>query len=221
LTDSKFHIQQKNVLVPAQSDVDSFLPPYNNDLIDVEKPKLLWNGVYPEDAFKFRFIFYEAAQRSLSVVEEVHYDFYSRFGRRYGAIEIYGECEPKVFLVAMGSVASSAKAAVDVLNREGYPVGLIRIRLFRPFPTFELQRAVEGAEALVILDRSLSFTRGILSTEVAGALYNAKWRPKIFEYIVGLGGAVVSHKSLVEAVKHLLARVDEKPKGVVWLKSEG
>jgi pyruvate/2-oxoacid:ferredoxin oxidoreductase alpha subunit len=211
----------ENVTVPKQSDVDSFLPPYDNDLLDVEEPKLLWNGVYPEDAFKFKTIFSEAAGRSLSVIEEVHRDFDSRFGRRYEAVEIYGRYEPKVFLVAMGSVASSAKAAVDVLNREGLPVGLIRIRLFRPFPASELQKAVEGSEALIILDRSLSFTRGILSTEVAAALYNAKSRPKIFEYIVGLGGAVVTHTSIVETVKHLLPRIAEEPKGIVWLKSGG
>jgi len=211
----------ENVLVPEQSDVDSFLPPYDNELLDIEKPKLLWNGVYPEDAYKFKAIFSEAAQSSPSVIDEVQREFDSRFGRRYGAIEVYGSSEARVFLIAMGSVASTAKAAVEKLNEEGFRIGLIRIRLFRPFPTAELQKAVEGSEALVILDRSLSFTRGILSTEVASALYNARWRPKIFEYIVGLGGAVVSHRAVVETVKHLLPRVAEEPQGVIWLKSGG
>ena len=209
----------ENVLLPEQSDVASFLPPYDNDLINPDMPKLLWNGMYPEDAFKFKAIFSEAAQKSLTVVNEVQREFESRFGRRYEAIEVYGRPESKVLLLAMGSVAASAKAAVDVLNREGVSVGLLRLRLFRPFPTLELQKTVEGAEAVIILDRSLSFTRGILSTEVAAALYNAKWRPKIFEYIVGLGGAVVTHRSIVEAVKDLLPRISQEPKEAVWLKA--
>ncbi|MEM1994590.1 MAG: transketolase C-terminal domain-containing protein [Nitrososphaerales archaeon] len=211
----------ENVKVPEQRDVDDFLPSYDNDLIDPEKPKLLWNGVYPDDAFKFKMLFSEAAQKSKDVIDEVHKEFDLRFGRRYSAIEVYGNPDSKIILIAMGSVASSAKAAVDVLNKEGLPIGLIRIRLFRPFPTNELQKAVERAEAIVVLDRSLSFTRGILSTEVAAALYNAKRRPTLFEYITGLGGAVVSHRSIVEAVKHLLPKIREQPKGVLWMKAGG
>ncbi|MEM3386112.1 MAG: transketolase C-terminal domain-containing protein [Nitrososphaerales archaeon] len=211
----------ENVKVPEQRDVDDFLPSYDNDLIDPEKPKLLWNGVYPDDAFKFKMLFSEAAQKSKDVIDEVHKEFDLRFGRRYSAIEVYGNPDSEIILIAMGSVASSAKAAVDVLNKEGLPIGLIRIRLFRPFPTNELQKAVERAEAIVVLDRSLSFTRGILSTEVAAALYNAKRRPTLFEYITGLGGAVVSHRSIVEAVKHLLPKIREQPKGVLWMKAGG
>jgi len=211
----------ENVMLPEQTDVDSFLPSYENDLIDPEKPKLLWNGVYPEDALRFKATLFEAAHKSGEVVNEVQREFESKFGRRYEAIEVYGEPESKIFLVAMGSVASTAKAAVDALNREGYPVGLIRVRLFRPFPVTDLQKAVEGAEALVILDRSLSFTKGILSIEVTSALYNAKWRPKIFEYIVGLGGAVVEHRSVMDIVKHLLPKVPEEPREALWLKPRG
>jgi len=211
----------ENVVVPEQSDVDSFLPSYENDLIDPDKPKLLWNGVYPEDAFRFKAMLSEAAHRSGNVVNEVQREFESKFGRRYEAIEVYGKPESKIILMAMGSVASTAKATVDTLNREGYSVGLIRVRLFRPFPVSELQKAIEGAEALVILDRSLSFTKGILCTEVTSALYSAKWRPKILEYIVGLGGAVVEHRSIVDTVKHLLPKVPEEPREAVWLKPGG
>ncbi len=96
--------------------------------------------------------------------------------------------------MTMGSFSETAMAAVDKMRGEGKDVGLVRLRLWRPFPTEEIRQAVNGAETLVVLDRALSLgaAAGPVCSEVRSALYNEAKKPVVVSIVGGLGGRDIS-----------------------------
>jgi pyruvate ferredoxin oxidoreductase alpha subunit len=110
---------------------------------------------------------------------------------------------PKTLLMTMGSYSETAMEAVDNLRAAGKDVGLLRLRLWRPFPFAELRQAVRGAEVLVVFDRAISFggPGGPVCSEVRAALYGQARRPKVASLIGGLGGrdvSVAGFESIIE-----------------------
>ena len=98
--------------------------------------------------------------------------------------------DAEVALVLIGSSAGTAKVAVDQLREQGVKAGLIKIRVFRPFPAQELAQALQHVKALAIMDKAESFSAngGPLFSEVRGALYDLEPRPRTVGYVYGLGG---------------------------------
>jgi pyruvate ferredoxin oxidoreductase alpha subunit len=96
----------------------------------------------------------------------------------------------------MGSFSETAKIAIDTKKDKGESVGLINLRLWRPFPFEELRQAVKNAETLIVFDRCISFggPGGPVSSEVRSALYNEKERPRVVSFVGGLGGRDMSVK---------------------------
>ncbi|MCD8300507.1 MAG: pyruvate ferredoxin oxidoreductase [Clostridiales bacterium] len=122
----------------------------------------------------------------LSVAEE-----YARIsGRKYGLFEKYETEDADYIMILMGSAAGTAKEAVDELRAEGMKVGVLKLRLFRPFPADEIVDAIKGAKAAAILDRCESYNGngGPLGTEIMAGLYRKKACIPAINYIYGLGG---------------------------------
>jgi pyruvate ferredoxin oxidoreductase alpha subunit len=96
----------------------------------------------------------------------------------------------------MGSFSETAKIAIDTKKDKGESVGLINLRLWRPFPFEELRQAVKNAETLIVFDRCISFggPGGPVSSELRSALYNEKERPRVVSFVGGLGGRDMSVK---------------------------
>ncbi len=210
----------ENLLIPDQALVDSFLPTYENDLVNPSSPKLLGNGALPDDAAVFRRILKDVTGTIPSIMEEVNAKFERDFGRGYEPVETYGMLNPEIVIVAMGSVASTTKAATDLLNKEGFSMGLARIRVFRPFPAEILRNCCESARAIIVLDRDMSFGKGILSTEARSAFQGAKNQPKFFEFLAGLGGETVRCSDIVNMVKRLAPTIQStEQKEVEWLRA--
>jgi pyruvate ferredoxin oxidoreductase alpha subunit len=115
-------------------------------------------------------------------------------GRAYRPIETYRTEDAEYAIVTMGSLGETAMAAVDELREEGEKVGVVRIRLWRPFPFEDLYRAVEGMKALIVLDRAISFggPGGPVALELRSALYRRAEAPAIVNYVAGLAGRDVS-----------------------------
>jgi pyruvate ferredoxin oxidoreductase alpha subunit len=92
--------------------------------------------------------------------------------------------------MTMGSFSETAMTAVDEMRSEGKDIGLVKLRLWRPFPFDEIREAVKGAEVLIVLDRAISFggPGGPVCSEVRSALYQQEKRPKIVSFVGGLGG---------------------------------
>lgn len=133
----------------------------------------------------------EAMKNARKVILEVAERFEKMTGRKYGFFEEYALEDAEYAIVIIGSAAGTCKAAVDKTRREtGKKVGLLKIRVFRPFPEEEIAAALSHVKAVAILDRSEMFaaTGGPLGVEVQAALYQAKADTEVVNYFYGLGG---------------------------------
>jgi pyruvate ferredoxin oxidoreductase alpha subunit len=108
----------------------------------------------------------------------------------------------KVLLMTMGSFSETAMVAVDKMRADGKDVGLIKLRLWRPFPFEELREAVKDADALIVLDRAISFggPGGPVFSEIRAALYGLDKKPKVVGFVGGLGGRDISTAGFEEMV---------------------
>jgi pyruvate ferredoxin oxidoreductase alpha subunit len=179
------------ILLPEQGEVDEFIPPYHYPYpLDPDKPVTM-------GAFAPPFIYTEtkkaqevALRSSKEVILKSWKEFGDRFGHRYSPVELYEVDDADVLLLTMGSFGETAMSAIDKMRKEGMKVGLIKLRLWRPFPFHELRRAARNAKVLIILDRCLSFggPGGPVCSEIKSALYQEEKRPQVISFIGGLGG---------------------------------
>lgn len=131
-----------------------------------------------------------AGERILSVAEA----FEKISGRKYGFFEEYRMEDAEMAVVVIGSSAGTGKDAVDQLRAAGVKAGLLKIRVFRPFPMAEVAAALSGVKAVAVMDKSEGFSAcgGPLFAEVRSALYDLADRPKCVNYVYGLGGRDVT-----------------------------
>ncbi len=155
-----FHLSHviEPILLPEQSEVDQFLPPNQYPLpLDPNKPVTMGDFgppiIYPETKW--------AQEVNLRAAKDVilqHWkEFGNTFGRYYSPVEYYHGEDSKVLLLTMGSFSETAMTTIDKMRGEGKDIGLIRLRLWRPFPFDEIRKAVKNVEVLIVLDRALSF----------------------------------------------------------------
>lgn len=150
------------VEIPSQEKVDQFLPPLEmNPRIAPDTRKAFCNVSRLRLATEYRYKQTAAMMRAKGKIEDIDSQFEQIFGRNYGGqIEEYRTEDADVVLIALGSSASTAKVAVDEKRDQGLKVGLVRIRMFRPFPRERLASALNGKKAVGVLDLSLSFGWG-------------------------------------------------------------
>ncbi len=188
-----FHLTHviEPVYMPDQSEVDRFLPPYQYPLsLDPDKPLTMGAFAPPyiyTEVKKAQEINLAAAKK---VVLECWESFGKSFGRYYHPVESYRSEDARVLLMTMGSFSESAMEAIDKMRQEGKDIGLLRLRLWRPFPFEELRQAARSAETLIVLDRAISFggPGGPVCSEIRSALYNEDTKPRIVGIVGGLGG---------------------------------
>jgi pyruvate ferredoxin oxidoreductase alpha subunit len=177
--------------MPDQAEVDKFLPPYAPfATLHPDKPVTMGALGMPEifnESMKAKEM---ALVNSKKVILQVWKEWEKIFGRKYEPVSSYRTADAKVVLLTMGSMGETAEMAVDELRRQGRPVGLLKLKLWRPFPFEELKKAVKGAKVLAVLDRAVSFggPGGPVGAEIRSALYGEPDRPVVMDYIIGLGG---------------------------------
>nr|WP_300305501.1 pyruvate ferredoxin oxidoreductase [uncultured Anaerostipes sp.] len=132
----------------------------------------------------------DALKHSQEIVLKVAEEFEKISGRKYGLFEEYRTEDADYIMLIMGSAAGTAKQAVDDLRAQGKKVGVVKLRLFRPFPADELAEALKNAKAAAIMDRAESYNGngGPLGSEVTAGLYRKKIMIETVNYIYGLGG---------------------------------
>jgi len=176
---------------PSQDEVNGYLPPLKYPLpLNPDKPVTM-------GAFAPPFIYTEAKKAqevnirtSKKVILEHWDEFGKAFGRYYHPVEKYRTEGAQTLLLTLGSFGETAMTAVDKMRTEGKDVGLLKLRLWRPFPFEELNEAVGNAQTLIVVDRALSFggPGGPAYSEIRSALYSNKIRPNIVGFVGGLGG---------------------------------
>jgi pyruvate ferredoxin oxidoreductase alpha subunit len=191
------------VELPDPKTVKAFLPEFDAENIKFratapESQAVAVLGGSPYSYFRYEI--HLAAMNGINAYEKVAGEFKEHFGREYESIESYKSDDAEYLYVMMGSFATKAKEAVDRLRDAGWKIGLLRPRLFRPFPTKKFQELCQGKKAMAVIDQNLSMGKGgVLYTELASALYGADAMPKIIaSFIGGLGGRDISTEEFFE-----------------------
>ena len=178
---------------------------YKRSLLDIKNPTTFGPFDWTDYYFEHKYQQVDAMRHVIPVIDQVQEDFAKVSGRRYNIIEPYRLEDADYAVVAMGSTAGTLKDIVDELRAEGKKVGSIKLRLFRPFPAKELAKALEGLKGVAILDRAVSIgASGPLFPEVRSALYDTRERPKLRNYIYGLGGRDIKPEELKHVYKQLI-----------------
>ena len=164
-----------------------------------------------------------AMKRAGSVILDVAADFKKTFGREYGFFEEYRMEGAELAIVIMCSAAGTAKVAVDRLRERGVKAGLIKLRVFRPFPAAELAVALSGVKALAIMDRSEGYSGagGPLGAEVRMALYGRADGIKAVNVVFGLGGRDARVSDFEALYAELAEFKDMKPADIPYYKHMG
>jgi pyruvate ferredoxin oxidoreductase alpha subunit len=188
------HVIEPTVM-PDEETVRKYLPPFEPlQRLDIDHPLSFGPVGIPD-------IYTEARKAQLEVLLASHgpaleawAEFAKIFGRSYKPIETYRADDAEILMLTMGGIGETAMSVVDERRAKGDKVGLVRIRLWRPFPFAEFKQAIAKAKALAVLDRALVFggPMGPVASEIKAALYADAKRPLITEFVVGLGGRDVT-----------------------------
>ncbi len=222
-----FHLSHvtEPVILPEQEEVDRFLPRFHYPFaLDPNRP-MTHGGFGPPDIYSEAKIAQELAFRqSKEVVLQGWKEFGEIFGRYYCPVESYRVERAKTLLMTMGSFTETAKIVIDERRGKGEAIGLISLRLWRPFPFEEFRQAVKDAEILIIFDRCISpGMGGPVFSEVRSALYGEEPRPKVVSLIGGLGGRDMSDKDfdyVVSRGKEIAEKGSEKMLETVGVRGE-
>lgn len=195
--------------VPDQELVDRFLPkrvaPYT---LDVDSPHAYGALVRPDAYMEMRLLQQDALNRVPQALEVIEQDWQRMFGRSYGAVEAYRADGAELLLVTSGTVTSTARAVVDARRAAGEAVGLLKVKMFRPFPTDLLRDALRGVQRVAVLDRNVSPGHGgIFAEELRSALYDLPdaERPELFGFVLGLGGRDITPAVIDEVIERARA----------------
>ena len=189
------------VNIPDQDSVDRFLPPFHPRFqLDPENP-CAFNQLAPPNVYmEMRHNIQAAMDDGLAFFKQMEEEFETFFGRLYGAVEaIYCE-DAEIILITSGTVTSTSREVITNLRDLGEKVGLLKIKLFRPFPVSLIRQLTASAHKLAVIDRNFSFgASGIFAQEIRAALCNLPGHPPVFGYVAGLGGRDVT-TSVIEEI---------------------
>ena len=185
----------------VQKFVGAYKPFYN--VLDIDNTITVGSIVLTDYYLEHKRAQHEAMKNAHRVVAEIGKEFGKTFGKEYGYIEKYKADDAEVILVCLGSTAGTSKAAIEELRQEGIKAGLVKVRLFRPFPAAEIVEAIKGAKTLVVLDRSESMSNqaGPLATEIKAGLFDAGLAKPMNNYIYGLGGREIYIEDIKKVFK--------------------
>lgn len=187
-----------------QEAVDAFIPEYKPAVqLNPDEPVSMGMVGIPEIYAEAKKCQDEVLKGSEKVIKEVFAEFGEKFGRHYQVVESYRAEDAETLLLTMGSVSETAMEAIDRLrDQEKRAVGLVRLRLWRPFPVDDLLAAVKGCKTLAVIDRAVSFggTCGPVAGEVRAALYGVDQAPYVGSFIAGLGGRDITIDDFIGVV---------------------
>ncbi len=185
-------------------------------LLDVDNPITLGALDLQDFFFEHKRSEIDAMNHVLPIIDEVQKEFAEKFGRHYPLVDEYKMDDAEIAILAMGSTGGTGKVAVDQLRAQGKKVGLVRCRVYRPFPKDAMTKAITKVKVLGVMDRAdtMSTLGGHLYNECRSILYESKERPLMKNYIYGLGGRDISIEDIEDIYAQLLSiqksgKVDE------------
>ncbi|NLV71446.1 MAG: pyruvate ferredoxin oxidoreductase [Actinobacteria bacterium] len=195
------------VMLPDEQ-VQEFIGPFKavNPLLDINRPVTVgpFDGLHGW-YFEHKVSQNRAMDRAFKVIQDVADEFAELSGRRYGMFEPYRLEDAQIAVVVVGSTAGTTRMVVDKLRAKGVKAGMIRTRVFRPFPHAAYAKALEHVKVVGIMDRADSFGAqgGPLFLEIRAALYDNDPRPQVLPFIYGLGGRDIFPDNIEQAFQVL------------------
>ncbi|MEE8358707.1 MAG: pyruvate synthase subunit PorA [Candidatus Hydrothermarchaeales archaeon] len=211
------------VEIPDKEDVDKFLPPYK-PVVYLDPTDPMTQGAFadPSTFTEFRYAQEEAMRNALEVIKEVDEEYKNLTGRGYGIIEEYNTKDADIVLVSLGSVIGTIKEVVDEL-KEDFSVGILKIKLFRPFPEKEILAALKNAKVVSVIEKdvSIGMGQGALYNEIKAALYNSDIRPKTLGFVAGLGGRDITLDNIEEIISLSQTAIVQDVPEITWVGLKG
>ncbi len=190
------------VNVPSQTLVDNFLPAIDPQyLLDTERGQTFGSPIDQATWNRSRQELDAAMLQVTELVDDSGTNWGKVTGRDYGVLDTYRMENASTVIVTMGSMTGTAREVVDALRESGEKTGLLKVRLFRPFPYQAVRQALEGRSVALVLDRNYSpGMGGILHQELKAALYGMSTAPKVHGLLAGVGGVNVSSNRIQQLV---------------------
>ena len=219
--------ENKDVLLPLMVCQDGFITSHsieNIELIEDDKAKEFVGTYKPEHyllndkepiavgpldvqsyLFEHKYQQAEAMRNAKKVILEVAKDFEKMTGRKYSFFEEYRMDDAEIAVVCMNSTAGTTKTVVDELREKGIKAGMVKVRVFRPFPAEEIAEALGNLKAVAIMDKadSLNAMGGALFEDVTSSMYTAKKHVPAVSYVYGIGGRDTTSNNIHEVFDYL------------------
>ncbi len=216
--------EHHDVLLPVMVGIDGFIVSHNVERVemlpdetvkkylgvrepfialDPEKPITMGPLALTDYYFEFKQQQDDAIQNVQRTYEKVEAEFKKLTGRSYGLVEEYLTDDAEIIILAMSSMGGTAKVVADALREQGEKVGVVRLKMFRPFPAEMVAKAVSNAKAVMIFEKAMSFgaVTHPLALEIRSALYDLEEKPMVVDFVVGLGGRDVPPTTFVEGIE--------------------
>jgi pyruvate ferredoxin oxidoreductase alpha subunit len=186
--------------IPDQDMVDRFLPPFSPRIVlDPSDPFAMGQMAPPNVYMEMRHDIQKAMEQVPDIFGKVEDEFLEIFGRTYGMMEKVCCDDAGIIMIATGTAASTCRKVIYDLRSQGEDVGMLKLKMFRPFPIDLIREHLGQAQKIAVIDRNFSFgASGIFAQEIRAALYNNRDHPPVFGYIAGLGGRDVTPEILTE-----------------------
>jgi len=201
----------EEVDVPAQPEVDAFVPPFEPaQVLDPKRPITIGAMVGPDAFTEVRWFAHDKQIRALTMIPVLAGEFRARFGRDAGGLVRPYRCDgARTVIVAMGSVNGTIEEVVDEGRAAGEAIGALDVCTFRPFPLEAVHETLRGASRVIVVEKNLALGRGgVLASDVRSALGHEPTR--VHTVIAGLGGRPITRVSLRRAFDAAIAdRLDE------------
>lgn len=196
----------------AKNFVGKYQP--KNYLLDLDNPITVGALDLPDYYFEHKRQQIEALNDSIPVINEIGKEFGAKYGRPYGLFEGYKLDDADIAIIAMGSTAGTSKVVIDELRAKGVKAGLLKPRVFRPFPREEIAGALKNVKAIAVMDRSDSMNghEGQLCTEIKAALFDKGLNTILLDYVYGLGGREITLEDIKSVYNDLSESLNGKTK---------
>ncbi|MFH1637914.1 MAG: pyruvate ferredoxin oxidoreductase [Candidatus Woesearchaeota archaeon] len=198
----------ERVEVLEDKDAKKFIgeAPKRRCLLNFDDPITLGPLQLTDSLFETKIEQHEAMKKVPAAFKKISDKLSKLTGSKYGTIESYRMNDAEAAIVVLASLGSTAKAVVDKLREEGKKVGLIRVRMFRPFPYKEVEKAIEGTGHIAVFDRSFSFgAHPPLFSEICNAVLEMTRKPRLQSCVFGIGGREILEKDIEKVFKDLLS----------------
>lgn len=204
--------------IPDVEVVDTYLPKYQAKYtLNVNDPYAFGGLTGPDHYFELRYKMQKTMEQAIEVAQQADREFETIFGRSYGLIERYNSDDAELILVVSGTMTSTTRYVIDQLRSEGKKVGMLKMRMFRPFPAQEFLDAVKGAKKVAVIDRNICVGfGGIFHQEITSVLYGHRSDLPVFSFICGLGGRDVI-PDVINEIVHYAEAHDYPEEEIIWI----